>query len=143
MTNTAHVETDADRRPAAGDEVRDELRHLSDTAGREARRLGDVAREELERFLAGQQAVVADMVSDLAEGIRSSAARPDVAAPAGVLNGVADTADTAAARIRSADIGRLGADLRHAAERQPLAVAVGAAAIGLVVARFLKSSDRR
>ncbi|MBA3258913.1 MAG: hypothetical protein H0T68_05525, partial [Gemmatimonadales bacterium] len=62
---------------------------------------------------------------------------------AGLADGFADQVDQVAAYLREADFQRLARDVESLARRQPAIVFGAAFAIGLLGARFLKSSEGR
>jgi hypothetical protein len=62
---------------------------------------------------------------------------------AGYADGVARQAERLAGYLRNANFRAMGDDLEQLARRQPALVVGGAFALGLLAARFLKSSERK
>jgi hypothetical protein len=87
--------------------------------------------------------------SDQAEGLASAFRRTaeqlreeDRTTVAGLTEAVARQADQAATYLRQADVRAAREDFERLARRRPTLVLGGALALGLVAARFLKSSKR-
>lgn len=125
--------------------ARSEFDSLASTTKQEASRLSSSLQSEFDKFLAHQQAGFAAAVRDFAKSLRNSNSgngagsthsASSFAAP------VAEVLEGSAERIERADPSQVLNDIRRVAREQPVAMAVGAAALGLLVSRFAKSSNR-
>jgi len=100
-----------------------------------------VKQDSRERIERGKQAA-ADQVEQLADAIdqagsRLSEGQPTIGSYAARM---ADGLDQLAHRLRSSSLEDLARDTRQAAIRNPGAYLLGSAAVGLLLARFLKAS---
>lgn len=136
--------SDLDDDDDIAERVRRDFDDLSHRSRLEAQRIGQTIQAELGRVLQGRQDAAADVMRDIAATLRENRT--------GNGNGrdrfdhleatIADALDRSASGIQEFDLRDVGQRIDHVVREQPLAAAVGAAAIGLLVSRFLKSSHR-
>lgn len=110
------------------------------TVGDAARRTG----ERVESRLDSQKQRAADSLSSIAQTLRSSAQQLDgqPAAVSGYVQRAADQVEEFAFYLRDRDVGEIVDEVEHFARRQP-GIFLGAAfGLGVLGARFLKSSRR-
>jgi len=103
------------------------------------------ARDRAGSSLGESKEQLADQVGGLASAFRRTAGQlreEDRTTVAGLTDAVARQADQAANYLRQADVRAAREDLERLARRRPTLVLGGALALGLVAARFLKSSKR-
>jgi ElaB/YqjD/DUF883 family membrane-anchored ribosome-binding protein len=141
----------ADVTPAeTGDETtaggaRDQLRHVKDQVVDQARTSFRQARDSATTSLNDSRHQAADRIGGIANAVRSTGQQLRAENQAGVADltdSLADQVDRLSSYLRDRDFGAVREDLEQFARRQP-AVAVGVAlAIGLLGARFIKSSQR-
>ncbi|MFL6577818.1 MAG: hypothetical protein ACJ8MR_14450 [Povalibacter sp.] len=96
------------------------------------------SRDRLER---GKQ-VAADQVEQIADALDQAGSRLNDGQPtiASYATRMADGLDQLAQRLRSSSLEELTRDTRTVATRNPAAFLLGSAAVGLLLARFLKAS---
>lgn len=123
--------------------VKRDAQGIADAAAEEARKLGDTARREASTFAERRKNTVAQSVADIAGSVRETgdgfADKPNIQA---FTRAAADGLDDLAEQISRKSFGELYSDAERFARRRPVAVAAGAAAVGLLAARFLKSSAK-
>ena len=100
-----------------------------------------VKQDSRERIERGKQAA-ADQVEQLADAIDQAGSRLSEGQPTigSYATRMADGLDQLAQRLRSSSLEDLARDTRQAAIRNPGAYLLGSAAVGLLLARFLKAS---
>ena len=100
-----------------------------------------VKQDSRERIERGKQAA-ADQVEQLADAIDQAGTRLSEGQPTigSYATRMADGLDQLAQRLRSSSLEDLARDTRQAAIRNPGAYLLGSAAVGLLLARFLKAS---
>jgi hypothetical protein len=100
-----------------------------------------VKQDSRERIERGKQAA-ADHVEQLADAIDQAGSRLSEGQPTigSYATRMADGLDQLAQRLRSSSLEELARDTRQAAIRNPGAYLLGSAAVGLLLARFLKAS---
>jgi hypothetical protein len=103
-----------------------------------AERLKQDSRERVER---GKQ-VAADQVEQLADALDDAGSRLNDGQPtlASYATRLANGLDQLAQRLRNSSLEDLARDTRSVATRNPGAYLLGSAAVGLLLARFLKAS---
>lgn len=134
-----------DRRPAEEwDGVKSDAQRIADTASAEARKLSDTAKREATTFADRRKNSVAQSVSDIADSIRETGEgfgdKPNIHA---FTKAAADGLEDLSEQISQKSFGELYTDAERFARARPMVVAAGAAAIGLLAARFLKSSAEK
>ena len=104
------------------------------------------ARDSAVTSLTDSKGRLAEQVTHVADAFRTTTDhlrqnnQPQLA---GYADGVARQAERFAGYLRGADFRAMGEDVRELARRQPALVVGGAFALGLLAARFLKSSERK
>ena len=119
--------------------VREKIGEQARTAARQAREKAGTAFAERKTEVAGQVASVADAVRTSSSQLRGSG-HDQIA---GITETIAEQAERAAGYLREADLRSIRRDFEDLARRQPMLVIGGALALGLIGARFLRSSERR
>jgi hypothetical protein len=119
--------------------VREKIGEQARTAARQAREKAGNAFAERKTEVAGQVSSVADAVRNSSSQLRGSG-HDQIA---GITESIAEQAERAASYLRDADLRSIRRDFEDLARRQPMLVIGGALALGLIGARFLRSSGRR
>jgi hypothetical protein len=104
------------------------------------------ARDQASSSLADSRRQAADQVGGIASALHSAGQHlrgEQQERIAGLADSFADQVDQVASYLRDADLQRLARDVEGLARRQPAIVFGAAFAIGLLGARFLKSSEGR
>ncbi len=146
MPNT---ETRGSRRETASQEkggtAREQIREVKDQVVSQVKNTMQQARDgassslgESKGQIAGQFGTIADALRRTTEHLRSE----DQQRIAGLTESVARQMDQVANYLRNKDARAMRADLEGLARRQPAIVLGGALVLGLIGARFLKSSQR-
>jgi hypothetical protein len=119
--------------------VRQKIEEQARTAARQAREKAGNAFAERKTEVAGQVSSVADAVRTSSGQLRGSG-HDQIA---GITESIAEQAERAATYLRDADLRSIRRDFEDLARRQPMLVIGGALALGIIGARFLRSSERR
>jgi hypothetical protein len=129
-----------------GGTAREQIRGVKDQVVGQARSSLEQARDrarsslgESKNQFAGQFGMVAEALRRTTEHLRSE----DQERIAGLTETVARQIDQVAAYLRDKDATAMRTDLENLARRQPALVLGGALVLGLIGARFLKSSQRQ
>ena len=120
-------------------EVKEQVVGQAKTVLGQARDSATTSLTESKRGLADQVASVATAVRGTTDHFRSQ----DQQRIAEWTDGLAGQADRFAGYLRDADFGAMRRDVENLARRQPGVVVGGAFLLGLLGARFLKSSERK
>ncbi len=124
-----------------GAEASDFAANLADAAKGQTRTLLDAAKGQATSFADSRKDTVAQAVADIASSLRDSgegfADRPNIQ---GFVSAAADGLDGIAGSLRDRTFGELYGEAEDFARRQPVAVGIGAVAVGFLLARFIKSS---
>jgi hypothetical protein len=129
---------------AQGGTAREQLREAKDQVVRETRQALQQARDRAGSSLAESKGQLADQVESLATVFRRTADElrgEDRRTMASITNAVARQADQAGNYLRRIDARAVREDLEDITRRRPALVLGGAAALGLIAARFFKSSE--
>ena len=114
---------------------------IADAAKEQSRSLLDAAKGQATSFADGRKDTVAQAVADIAASLRDTgggfADRPNIQ---GFVGSAADGLDQLASGIRDRSFAELYGEVEDFARRQPVALGVGAVAVGFLLARFIKSS---
>jgi sirohydrochlorin ferrochelatase len=128
-----------------GSSAREQIREVKDQVVGQAKNSLQQARDrassslgESKRQFAEQISAVADALRRTTEHLRSE----DQARIAGLTETLAQQVDQVANYLRSKDATAMKTDLESLARRQPALLLGGALVLGLIGARFLKSSER-
>jgi hypothetical protein len=119
--------------------VKDRISEQAKSAARQAREKAGTAFSERKTEVAGQVSSVAEAVRTSTNQLRGSG-HDQIA---GITESIADQAERAANYLRDADLRSIRRDFEDLARRQPMIVIGGALVLGLLGARFLRSSERR
>lgn len=115
--------------------------NLADAAKEQTRTLLDAAKGQATSFADARKDGVAQAVADIASSLRDSGEgfedRPNIQ---GFVASAADGLDQIAGSLRERSFGELYGEAEDFARRQPVAVGIGAVAVGFLLARFIKSS---
>jgi hypothetical protein len=128
---------------AQGGTAREQLREAKDQVVRQTRQTLQQARDRAGSSLAESKGQLADQVGSLATAFRRTADElrgEDRMTMASITSAVARRADQAGNYLRRMDARAVREDLEDITRRRPALVLAGAAALGLMAARFFKSS---
>lgn len=149
--------TAPDRAPAISDRAYDtadradggmksQIRDVKNQVVDQAKTTLTQARDSAASSLTGSKGRLADQVTHVADAFRTTTdhlRQNDQSQLAGYADGIARQAERLAGYLRTADFRAMGDDVQELARRQPALVVGGAFALGLLAARFLKSSERK
>lgn len=131
------VKAEADWRGLKGD-----VEGLAGVAAEQGRGLMDAARVQAQNFVEQRKGDAAHSVNDLARTLRNSGRdlgdKPNIRA---FFDSAADGLEQLGTSIESRSFGQLYGEAESFARRAPVAVAVGTFVVGLLAARFIKSSS--
>lgn len=137
------LDTVADHARELGAEARDRAHDLAGSAREIADDVRHRAADELETRLSDQKGRATHSLGDLAQSLRSASGQmSDQDGLGRYLGQAADRVDTLASFLDNREIGELVDEVEDFARRQPAAFVGGAFALGVLGARFLKSSRR-
>jgi hypothetical protein len=126
--------------------ARGQIRQVKEKVVDQAKTSFRDARDKATSSLADSRRQAADQVGGIASALHSAGQHlrgEQQERIAGLADGFADQVDQVAVYLRDADVQRLARDVESLARRQPAIVFGAAFAIGLLGARFLKSSQGR
>lgn len=126
--------------------ARGQIRQVKEKVVDQAKTSFREARDKASGSLADSRRQAAEQVGGIANALHSAGQHlrgEQQERIAGLADGFADQVDQVAAYLRDADFQRLARDVEGLARRQPALVFGAAFAIGLLGARFLKSSEGR
>jgi hypothetical protein len=120
------------------------MEHRSEAVSTSARGLTDRLRQDGRQQLENRKRVAADQIDDLAHALGRAGEQLDQSQPtlASYANQIASGVSNLATRLRDGSIEELLDDARGVARRNPGLFLLGGFALGVVLARFLKASDR-
>lgn len=127
-----------------GGSAREQIREVKDQVVGQARNSLEQARDKARSSLGESKSQFADQFGTVAEALRRTTEHlrsEDQQRIAGITETVARQVDQVANYLRRKDAGAMRADLENLARRQPALVIGGALVLGLIGARFLKSSQ--
>ena len=131
---------------AGGSGVKSQIREVKDQVVDHAKTTLTQARDSAASSLTDSKGRLAEQVTHVAGAFRTTTdhlRQNDQPQLAGYADGIARQADRLAGYLRNADFRAMGDDVRELARRQPALVVGGAFALGLLAARFFKSSERK
>jgi hypothetical protein len=126
--------------------ARGQIRQVKDQVVDQAKSTFRQARDSATSSLADSRRQAADQVGGLASALHSAGQHlrgENQERIAGMADSFADQVDQIASYLRDVDVQRVARDVEDLARRQPALVFGAAFALGLIGARFLKSSERR
>jgi len=126
--------------------ARGQIRQVKEQVVDQAKTTFRQARDQATSSLADSRRQAAEQVGGIASALHSAGQHlrgEQQERIAGLADGFADQVDQVASYLRDADLQRLARDVESLARRQPAIVFGAAFAIGLLGARFLKSSEGR
>jgi ElaB/YqjD/DUF883 family membrane-anchored ribosome-binding protein len=131
---------------SATEQVKDQVREKAQVAQEKAGATLGQARSRLREQVDQRSTQAGDEIRSTAQYVRSLADQlrgqgKDM--PARLVEEMADRSESFGSYLRNADGDRLLGDVEGFARRQPLAVAAGGLALGLVASRLLKASSSR
>lgn len=146
----ANTESRGSRGNATGQEggssARDQIREVKDQVVGQAKSTFQQARDRAGSSLGESKGQFAEQFGTLAQALRRTTEHlrsEDQPRIAGLTESVARQVDQVANYLRDKDARAMRQDLENLARRQPALVLGGALVLGLIGARFLKSSERR
>jgi sirohydrochlorin ferrochelatase len=134
----------SDGQPSGGS-AREQIREVKDQVVGQAKNTLQQARERATSSLGESKSQVAEQFGTIADALRRTTEHlrsEDQQRIAGLTETVARQVDRVANYLRSKDARAMRADLEGLARRRPAIVLGGALVLGLIGARFLKSSQR-
>lgn len=126
--------------------ARGQIRQVRDQVVDQAKSTFRQARDSASSSLAGSRRQAADQVGGVASALHSAGQHlrgEQQDRIAGLADGLAEQVDQVAAYLRDVDFRQVARDVEDLARRQPAIVFGAALALGILGARFLKSSERR
>jgi hypothetical protein len=129
-----------------GGSAREQIREVKNQVVDQAKNSFQQARERASASLGESKYQAADQFGSLAEALRRTTEHlrsEDQSRIAGLTETLARQIDQVANYLRNKDAAAMRADVETLARRQPAMMIGGALALGLIGARFLKSSERR
>ncbi len=130
----------------SGGSARDQIRGVKDQVVDQAKSTFQQARDRAGSSLGESKGQFADQFGTVAEALRRTTEHlrsEDQQRIAGLTETVARQIEQVAEYLRNKDAGAMRQDLENLARRQPALMIGGALVLGLIGARFLKSSERR
>lgn len=127
-----------------GDSAREQIRGVKDQVVGQARNSLEQARDKARSSLGESKSQFADQFGTVAGALRRTSEHlrsEDQEKIAGLTETVARQVDQVATYLRGKDAAAMRTDLENLARRQPALVIGGALVLGLIGARFLKSSQ--
>lgn len=144
MANTEIRGAQGEGQPAGGS-AREQIREVKDQVVGQAKTSLQQARDRASSSLGESKTQFADQISAVAGALRRTTEHlrsEDQPRIAGLTDSVARQADQVADYLRTKDAAAMKNDLENLARRQPALMLGGALVLGLIGARFLKSSER-
>jgi hypothetical protein len=135
--------TAADTTQKLKDQVKEAAEQATDQAQETASKVADQAREQVSSRLAGQKDNFVGGLNSVAEALRQTGQQLRQQDQQGVtdyIDRAASQVERASSYLQERDLGQLVDDVEQFARRQPTLFLGGAFALGLLGARFLKSS---
>src|SRR6476646_545390 len=129
-----------------GGSAREQIRGMKDQVVDQAKNTFQQARDRATSSLGESKNQIADQVGSLADALRRTTEHlrsEDQQRIAGLTDTVARQIEQVADYVRNKDVRTMRQDLENLARRQPALMIGGALVLGLVGARFFKSSERR
>jgi len=147
MANTGNrgFQDDATEQPG-GSNAREQIREAKNQVVDQAKHTIRQARERASSSLGESKLQFADQLGAAAEALRRTTGHlrsEDQPRAAGLTETLARQLDQVSSYLRNKDAAAMRHDLENAARRQPAIAIGGAIVLGLIGARFLKSSERR
>ena len=138
-------ESKSGRRDSASfDAMKEDLEEMGNAATHEARKLAGAARHQAQRFAESQKNHAAHTIDDVANVLRDLGTKlQDKANLRNTVERAAMALEDVSDSFRNKTFGDLYEEAEDFARRRPLTTALGTAAVGLFIARFIKSSAER
>jgi hypothetical protein len=143
--NTESRGTRADASGQPSSSAREQIREVKDQVVDQAKNTFQQARERASSSLGESKGQFAEQVGTIAEALRRTTQHlrsEDQQRIAGFTETLARQVDQVASYLRNKDARAMRQDLENLARRQPAVMLGGALVLGLIGARFLKSSER-
>jgi hypothetical protein len=124
--------------------AREQIRQVRDQVVDQAKTTFKQAKDRAASSLTDSRREAADQIGGLARAVHRTGEHlrnEDQPRIAGLADSLADQVDHVAGYLREADLPTVGRDIENLARRQPALVYAAAFAVGLLAARFLKSSE--
>jgi hypothetical protein len=144
-TETSGSQVGTSGQPGGGS-AREQIRGVKDQVVHQAKNTFQQARDRASSSLGESKGQFADQFGTIAEALRRTTEHlrsEDQQRIAGFTDSVARQVEQVADYLRSKDARAMREDLENLARRQPALMIGGALVLGLIGARFLKSSERR
>ena len=146
MANTENRGVQDDPISPQGGSAREQIREVKNQVVNQARNSFEQARERAQSSLGESKNQLADQIGSLADALRRTTEHlrsEEQTRFAGLTDTLARQINQVANYVRDKDAAAMRNDLENLARRQPAVVLGGALVLGLVGARFFKSSERR
>ena len=147
MANTGTREfQEAPAGQQGGGGAREQIREVKDQVVGQAKNTFQQVKERAGSSLGESKGQFADQIGAMAEALRRTTEHlrsEDQTRIAGLTETLARQVDQVANYLRTKDAAAMRQDLENVARRQPAIAIGGALVLGLIGARFLKSSERR
>jgi hypothetical protein len=144
-TGTREFQGESTGQPGGGS-AREQIRDVKNQVVDQAKNTFQQAKERAGTSLGESKGQLADQVGGVAEALRRTTENlrsEDQGRIAGLTETLARQIDQVANYLRNKDAAAMRQDLENMARRQPAIAIGGALLLGLIGARFLKSSERR
>jgi hypothetical protein len=131
--------------PGGGGSAREQIREVKNQVVDQAKNTYQQARDRASSSLGESKSQIADQFGTVADALRRTTEHlrsEDQQRIAGITETVARQVDQLANYLRTKDARAMKQDLENLARRQPALMLGGALVLGLIGARFLKSSER-
>jgi sirohydrochlorin ferrochelatase len=128
-----------------GGSARDQIRDVKNQVVDQAKNSFQQARDRARSSLGESKGQFAEQISSIAEALRRTTEHlhsEDQTRIAGLTDSLARQVDQVAGYLRDKDAAAMKNDLENLARRQPALILGGALVLGLIGARFIKSSER-
>ncbi len=140
-------ENGANTSPPLMDQAKQQAQKVVEQTQQKAGEVLDQAKTHSKSWAEDKKQAVAQSLSDVAvavlqtgESLRGQS--PDIGKFADVTDRAAEAADKAASYLRDTSVDQMIGEVESFGRREPMLFLIGAAAIGFMAARFLKSSGR-
>jgi len=146
MPDTESRASQANQAGQGGGSARDQIRGMKDQVVDQAKTTLQQARDRAGSSLGESKGQLADQVRNIADALRRTTEHlrsEDQQRIAGLTDTVARQVEQVADYLNNKDARAMRQDLENLARRQPAVMIGGALVLGLIGARFLKSSERR
>jgi len=147
QTNSTDSQSNGSPAPPLMDQAKQQAQKVVEQTQQKAGEVLDQAKTHSKSWAEDKKQAVAQSLSDVAmavlqtgESLRGQS--PDIGKFADMTDRAAEAADKAAGYLRDTSVDQMIGEVESFGRREPVLFLIGAAAIGFMAARFLKSSGR-